>query len=1240
MSVKEGSLALLSILKKGVHLAQGKGVLDRINQKWMGVTYPSQESFWERYKLFIEVLASVVIVVLALVWSWNARLRREVNRRTHALAKSESTLKTILAASPVGIGIVRDRKINWMNDAMTAMLEYSLQELEGEYYSILYSDANRCREVNRAIDAALVGKNFAVVETRWRRKNGTEFDCLLRYAPVQSADRENLAIVIAEDITERKQYEKGLRRAKTEWERTFNTVPDLIMVLDENHCIQKMNRAMAETFALSTGFIGDLKCYEHVHGTSSPPSFCPHTKLLQDGQEHTTEIYEKNLDRHFIVSVSPLSGTNGQITGSVHVARDITDRKVHEERIQKLSTLRARLIQAGNLTEKLNIISAGMTDLFDSLFFRLWMVETDVFCDGAKKPEAVTSTEQKLTLDGTCFNLVAESTIGMAQDQTSDWFRREHDYLEQLLTGRESKRVSTLPWRGTSDEKYFHVGFRIVSASGLTIGLFSIISQHTLSPEESNLLEAVVETTRQSLEAERTAKALKESEKRYRHLFETLIDVYFRTDATGKITMISPSVEQVIGVPAEEILGTHTFDYYHDPGLRKQLLWTIRQKAALKNHEIMLRKIDGGFIWVSFNARMIENSQGEFDGVEGLFRDITTNKKAEELMRIQRDLGTALGHTSSLNQALDVCLDAVSKVEHVDCAGIYLIDAGSGDLNLMAHRGMHPEFIQTMSHLSNNSPQARLISEGKSVFQSYADMMIGFDFSPEQLKRWETFGFRAMAVIPMFHEGRIIGCLYAASTNSDALADFARFSLETIASQIAGALTRIQTGQALLVSQRNLETLFDSLDDFLFILNSEGNIVNVNASVEKRLGFSREELLHMNVTRVHPPEHRQEVTAMIQAILASKLDVCSVPLMTQNGRTIPVETKFNQGTWNGHHALFGISRDISRRLAAENAQKISEERLKAAIEAIDEGFVLYDAQDRLVMCNAKYMDIYRESADLIHPGAKFEDIIREGAHRGQYLSARDDIDAWVAKRLDHHRHCDDDVEQQLGDGRWIRIAERKMSNGSTVGFRVDITDIKRAGEMAQKALQEKEILLKEIHHRVKNNMQVVSSLLSLQANQIESPQVLDIFAEAQSRIQSMALVHETLYRSDSLTQIKLRDYLDQLISQIVHLFHYQSGRIEVSTHTGGVALGVDQAATCGLIVVELMTNALKYAFPENRRGSIRIHANMQGDDQVLLKVSDNGIGLLGKIQSTRRQDAGAEHGDRPGRGSAGRNLDD
>lgn len=193
------------------------------------------------------------------------------------------------------------------------------------------------------------------------------------------------------------------------------------------------------------------------------------------------------------------------------------------------------------------------------------------------------------------------------------------------------------------------------------------------------------------------------------------------------------------------------------------------------------------------------------------------------------------------------------------------------------------------------------------------------------------------------------------------------------------------------------------------------------------------------------------------------------------------------------------------------------------------------------------------------------------------------------------------------------IAEGKFDPSRMAGQKTEIQGIidsfNNMGKRIEKSLHEKELLLGEIHHRVKNNLAIISSLLSMQNNLIDNEKYKVFFIEAENRIKSMALIHEELYKSKDFSKINFNDYISGLAENLFKTYNITPNRIKLITEIEDISLGINTAVPCALIINELLANALKYAFPDGRKGELYIGLALAPDGNYRLTIKDNGIGL-------------------------------
>jgi len=394
----------------------------------------------------------------------------------------------------------------------------------------------------------------------------------------------------------------------------------------------------------------------------------------------------------------------------------------------------------------------------------------------------------------------------------------------------------------------------------------------------------------------------------------------------------------------------------------------------------------------------------------------------------------------------------------------------------------------------------------------------------------------------------------------------------------------------------------------VFLLTEDMRIVYANDAACRALGYTREELTQMSVSDInpwHPRPGDHEHTDQWRMFRETKHSRFETSHLTKDGRVYPVEVRSNHLVFEGKEYSCAFCQDITERKRAEETIHQSEEKFRVLAETSPAAIVLHQGE-KFIYANPATMRIsgYSEAEllgmnfwDWTH--ADFRDMFRE---HGLARLRGDSAPLQFEQKL----------TTKTGEERWVVVSVGKIEyrgNPTVIATILDITEAKQAEERISNALAEKVVLLKEVHHRVKNNLQIICSLLDLQSDSIPDERSRSYFRENQNRIRSMALVHERLYKSDDFTSVGLEEYIRDLCKNLFDSYLADPGRIDLEVDTGGLSIAIDKAIPWGLIINELVSNSLKHAFPDNRSGEISIRFNLNGDDRLTLTVADSGVGI-------------------------------
>lgn len=443
---------------------------------------------------------------------------------------------------------------------------------------------------------------------------------------------------------------------------------------------------------------------------------------------------------------------------------------------------------------------------------------------------------------------------------------------------------------------------------------------------------------------------------------------------------------------------------------------------------------------------------------------------------------------------------------------------------------------------------------------------------------------------------RNLGSICVLDTKQKKLSQFQLDALQTLAREVESRLELRRKNRQL----EQAAIFLQNSTDIMFILNRESmNIEYVNDEIEKFFGFSKKEITGQSFDVLSPSKKFMEAFNSWKEKKETTLFLNECTFKTSEGLKIDLSVSISEsgGKW------YVTARDISKRRIAERKLKKEKEISERIINSLPVNFFMFNSDREIVRWNESFRRTSGYKDKEIRQLSPVDYFSDDEALR---------IDTYFDKTIEGQ---DDTMEADLIDKKGNKTPY--LFNLTTVevgkerflmGTGQDISGQKKNQQRLEELLGQKVTLLAEIHHRVKNNLAVISGLLQLQQYRIDSEAAKIALRSSQMRIQSMAMIHESLYESTNFSNVKFNKYVDKLLGSIESTLKNPNQEVELEIDIEDVALNINQAIPLALIINELVTNSYKYAFPDNETGKIKVSLTAESD-VVILKVSDNGIGL-------------------------------
>lgn len=709
---------------------------------------------------------------------------------------------------------------------------------------------------------------------------------------------------------------------------------------------------------------------------------------------------------------------------------------------------------------------------------------------------------------------------------------------------------------------------------------------YLLKPFDSNELKRAIDI---ALYSQGMQIKLEEKREHFQNLFENAPIGMFQSSPQGKLLMVNKKFSDIYGFESpDEMINmvnqTSVKDkLYVDPEKRPVFVDEVLKDEKWHYYNNRYYRKDGSIIDAELSFRTVKDKNSELKYLEGFVQDVTEQKETEKtLMDIESRYNLISENTGDVIWILDI--DS-GKFNYVSPSVYNLRGYTSEEVLRQSTKDvMTPESYKYISELLPIRIQELLTgNESARVMTSLVDQIH---------KDGRIIPTEVVTTLLVNKEGRVNEVLGVSRDISE----------------------RIKVEKSLSESENLLRGLFDNMSSGVGIYEVKNNgssagdyiVKEFNATALKIEGKTKEEVIGRPIVELRP---NIEEFGLIE-IFKNVYDTGSSFYYPAN-----LYVDDNYSNWYENYIfkiptgeIVSIYNDVTEQKTSEEALKKSEMKYKTLFEADPDYTFLVDTEGIIVDVNVATTKVIGLSSNEL-VGKKFTDL---------EIISKQDLQLYVEKipellKGDHVKPFEVRLMDKEGELRWVNVQvttiEEEDNNVSFILIIAsDISESKQFEDELKNSIREKEVLLQEIHHRVKNNMQIISSLLNIQTRYVDDKETVNVLKESQNRVKSMAMIHEKLYRSKKFNKIYFADYIESLVWDLFYSYSVENGTIEPVLEIDDVKLNIETSVPCGLIITELVSNSLKYAFPDKRKGELKVSLKNKGNYYVLT-ISDNGVGI-------------------------------